>query len=180
MKLRTFSMAADFLDVVGPTLYASEAENSLLLGIALRLVDGHRYSDDAPFLSCIEEAGRLPLIALRTPPHNLLLCTDGAPSEALALISEYLAEMRVTLAGVHGRADAATAFAGCGKRRRALRPGSEWSSGYIDSMRSRLPRACPDTRAGRRKMTSARSRLGPSASSMRPYPTTPNTMCGAW
>ena len=127
MKLRTFSMAADFLDLVGPTLYASEAENSLLLGIALRLVDGHRYSDDAPFLSCVEEAGRLFFIALRTPPHNLLLCTDGTPSEALGLVSEHLGEMRVTLPGVHGRADAATAFAAMwqAKTSAALRVGME-------------------------------------------------------
>ena len=36
MRLRTFTAAAAFLDAVGPTLLAREAENSLLLGIALR------------------------------------------------------------------------------------------------------------------------------------------------
>jgi hypothetical protein len=38
MKLRTFGTAAEFLDVAGPTLFADEAESSLLLGVALRVL----------------------------------------------------------------------------------------------------------------------------------------------
>ncbi len=111
MNLRTFATVGDFLRVVGPTLYASEAENSLLLGVAQRLADGHRYGDDAPFFACVEEAGEFPVIALRTPPYNLLLCADEAHSSGLACLCDSLADAGATLPGVHGRVDVATTFA---------------------------------------------------------------------
>jgi hypothetical protein len=111
MKLRTFSAAADFLDAVGPTLYATEAESSLLLGIALRLADGHRYSDETPFLACVEDDGRFLVVALRTPPHNLALAADEGRLDALCPIADCLADSGTALPGVHGRIDTANAFA---------------------------------------------------------------------
>jgi hypothetical protein len=112
MRLRTFTAAAVFLDAVGPTLLASEAENSLLLGIALRLADGHSYSAEAPFLACVEDDdGRLSVIALRTPPHNLAVCADEGRLDALALVAGYLVDAGATLPGIHGRVDVADAFA---------------------------------------------------------------------
>ena len=62
MKLRTFATAAEFLDVVGPALDASEAENSLLLGIALRVRDGHRTAMSAPLFACVEDESGIPLV----------------------------------------------------------------------------------------------------------------------
>ena len=111
MRLRTFTAAAVFLDAVGPTLLAREAENSLLLGIALRLADGHSYGAEAPFLACVEDDdGRLSVIALRTPPHNLALCADEGRLDAFALVADCLVDAGVTLPGVHGRVDVADAF----------------------------------------------------------------------
>ena len=112
MRLRTFTAAAVFLDAVGPTLLAHEAENSLLLGIALRLADGHSYGAEAPFLACVEDDdGRLSVIALRTPPHNLALCADEGRVDALALVADCLVDAGTTLPGVHGRVDVADTFA---------------------------------------------------------------------
>lgn len=112
MRLRTFTAAAVFLDAVGPTLLAREAENSLLFGIALRLADGHSYGAEAPFLACVEDDdGRLSVIALRTPPHNLALCADAGRVDALALVADCLVDADATLPGVHGRVDVADAFA---------------------------------------------------------------------
>jgi len=112
MKLRTFTAAAAFLDAVGPTLLAREAENSLLLGIALRLADGHSYGAEAPFLACVEDDdGRFPVTALRTPPHNLVLCADEGQLDAFALVADCLVDAGATLPGVHGRVDVADAFA---------------------------------------------------------------------
>jgi hypothetical protein len=112
MKLRTFTAAAAFLDAMGPTLLAREAENSLLFGIALRLADGHSYGAEAPFLACVEDDdGRLSVIALRTPPHNLALCADAGRVDALALVADCLVDADATLPGVHGRVDVADAFA---------------------------------------------------------------------
>jgi predicted GNAT family acetyltransferase len=117
MKLRTFAAADVFLAAVGPTLYTSEAENSLLLGVAERLVDGHRYGDEATFLACVEEADGFPVIALRTPPYNLLLCADEVRLGGLALLCDHLAETGARLPGVHGRVDVAAAFAAMWKAR---------------------------------------------------------------
>jgi predicted GNAT family acetyltransferase len=111
MNLRTFTTAAEFRDLIGPTLLPHEAENSLLLGVALRVLGGHSYGEEAPFFACVEKGGRLPLIALRTPPYNLLLCTDGPARDALHLIAQHLADRRTALPGAHGRVDAVDAFA---------------------------------------------------------------------
>ncbi len=128
MKLRTFPTAAEFLDAVGATLYANEAESSLLLGIALRLADGHRYSDEAPFLACVEEGSTPLVIALRTPPHNLLLLVDGAlPRDALRLVACRLADLCTDLSGAHGRVEAVNAFSELWQAEAgvAARPGME-------------------------------------------------------
>ncbi len=111
MRLRTFTSATSFFDAVGRTLLAREAENSLLLGIALRLADGHGYGDETPFLACVEEEGQLPVIALCTPPHNLVLCADAARTHAIAPIVEHLAATGTALPGAHGRDDVVDAFA---------------------------------------------------------------------
>ncbi len=111
MKLRAFTTAAEFLDAVGPTLYAAEAENSLLLGIALRLLGGHQYGDEAPFLACVEDGGRLPAVAVRTPPYNLVLAAEDGRLDALHPIADRLTDRGSALPGVHGRAEVANAFA---------------------------------------------------------------------
>jgi uncharacterized protein len=111
MKLRTFETAAAFLDAVGPTLYANEAENSLPLGVALRVFDGQAYGKDAAFFACVEENGRFPLVALRTPPYNLLLCAGAPDLDALALVARCLAGMGVILPGAQGRVGVVDSFA---------------------------------------------------------------------
>jgi predicted GNAT family acetyltransferase len=111
MNLRTFETASEFLDVVGPTWFESEAEDSLPLGIALRVRDGHRYGDEPPFFACVEQAGRLPLIALRTPPYNLVLSAREPEPEALSLVAGHLNAHGGALPGVQGRVGVAGAFA---------------------------------------------------------------------
>jgi hypothetical protein len=111
MKLRTFGTAAEFLDVAGPTLFADEAESSLLLGVALRVLDGQAYGEEPPFFACVEEDNHFSLIALRTPPYNLLLRSDGAARGASRLIARHLADRCMALPGAHGQADAVDAFA---------------------------------------------------------------------
>jgi hypothetical protein len=111
MKLQTFSTAAEFMDVVGPTLYANEAEDSLPLGVALRVLDGHPYGDAAPFFACVEKGGQLPLIALRTPPYNLLLCARSLDFDALELVARHVAATGAALPGAQGRVGVVDAFA---------------------------------------------------------------------
>ncbi len=111
MKLRTFSTAAEFMDVVGSTLYANEAEDSLPLGVALRVLDGHLYSDAAPFFACVEKGKELPLIVLRTPPYNLLLCARAPDFDALELVARHVAATGAALPGAQGRVGVVDAFA---------------------------------------------------------------------
>lgn len=111
MNLRTFETAARFLDVAGPVWYADEAENSLPLGIALRVRDGFGYGDEPPLFACVERDGSLPLIALRTPPYNLLLSARRPDVEALTLLAQHLHSHGVALPGAQGRPDVVQAFA---------------------------------------------------------------------
>ncbi|MEW5826990.1 MAG: GNAT family N-acetyltransferase [Candidatus Bipolaricaulota bacterium] len=110
MKLTVFTTAADFLDRVGVALFAGEAENSLALGVALQVRNGYQYGPDAPFFACVEDGERIALIALCTPPYNLLLCAEKADPEAIAQVAHRLAEQGVTLPGAHGRIDVVDAF----------------------------------------------------------------------
>ncbi len=111
MNFRTFAAAGEFLHAVGETLYAAEAENSLLLGITLRVRDGYSYGSEPPLFACVEDGGRFPLITVRTPPYNLLLCADAPDREALALVTRHLAAAGVALPGAQGRATVVDAFA---------------------------------------------------------------------
>lgn len=111
MNLRTFASAAEFLDAVGPTLVASEAENSLPLGIALRVREGYRYGPEAPFFACVEQGRDVPLVALRTPPYNILLCAEAANPRAIGLLVRHFAAAGAVLPGMQGRTAVATAFA---------------------------------------------------------------------
>jgi len=111
MRLRTFAAAADFLDAVGPTLDASEAENSLPLGVALRVREGHQYGPEPPFFACVEEGRSVPLIAVRTPPYNVLLCAEAANPQAIDILVRHLADRGEALPGAQGRAGVVDALA---------------------------------------------------------------------
>jgi len=90
---------------------AREAENALILGVALRLRSGQPYGDEAPYLACVEETGRITDVFVRTPPHQLLLAADTDCEATLELVAEHLSQGGKTLPGVHGRVEHAEAFA---------------------------------------------------------------------
>ncbi len=87
-----------------PLLLAHEAENNLLFGI-MRSVALGRYED--PLLACVEdESGDILAVAIRTPPHNLVL------SAAAAETTRALAEMiDGPFPGVQAEAKQALVFA---------------------------------------------------------------------
>src|SRR5687767_7854984 len=86
MRLETYSSAESFLRDAGSDLEAAEAENSLLLGVALRLeaedraTAGSEPRPDAPsrpaFLATVRDRGEW-LAALMTAPFPLALA--GSP-----------------------------------------------------------------------------------------------------
>ncbi len=111
MSLRVFSEVAEFLSVVEATLLRNEAENSLLLGVMLRLLEGNPYGTEPPFLACVEDEGEVAAVAVRTPPHNLLIREEGDGLETLEFIARRLAEDGVRLPGVHAAPSSAASFA---------------------------------------------------------------------
>jgi predicted GNAT family acetyltransferase len=111
MRLRTFDSAGQFLRYVEPALLADEAENALILGVALRLQDGHTFGGEPPFLACAEDAGEVVTISARTPPHNLLIREEREDDTALELIVARLHGDGIKLPGVHGMRAAAARFA---------------------------------------------------------------------
>jgi uncharacterized protein len=110
MDLIIYKDAAGFLDKAQQWLEAREAENSLLLGIALVLSkDPNRYRSE-PFLGVITEAGRLVNAAVMTPPHNLVLA--GSPQAAsLNSLAIGLIDRGWTIPGVTGPKETSSLFA---------------------------------------------------------------------
>jgi predicted GNAT family acetyltransferase len=111
MKLRVFDSASAFYETTGDLLLAREAENSLMLGVVLRLVDGYRYGDEPAFLSCVEDESGIAAMATRTPPYNLLVWTADERLDGLTPVADHLHRAGAELPGVHGCADAAERFA---------------------------------------------------------------------
>jgi predicted GNAT family acetyltransferase len=112
MKFRTFESAEGLLRVAEPALLGSEARSALLLGMALRLREGHSYGDGTPFFACLEGEGGIAAVAVQTPPHDLLLyvCPEVAAGTVGALAG-HIARTGRTLPGVHGERPAASEFA---------------------------------------------------------------------
>ena len=111
MNLRTFDEAVEFLRHVEPALLANEAENALILGVALRLQGGHTFGDEPPFLACVEDGDEVVMIAARTPPYNLLIREEQEDGDALELVAARLHGDGIELPGVHGARQVAVRFA---------------------------------------------------------------------
>jgi len=109
--LRTFDAAAEFLRRVGPTLLADEAENSLILGVALRLRAGHSYGEEPAFLAYVEDCSEVLAAVVRTPPYNLLVREERENDDALGLVTAHLHGGGIRLPGIHGARSAALRFA---------------------------------------------------------------------
>lgn len=117
MDLNIFPSAADFLAVAQPALQEAEAVNCLIYGLALTLERSpERFSKPPyhwpPLLAAVTGSSGLSLVALQTPPLNLLV-SSPRPAELL----HYQTLARGLLAGgwhipgVLGPSEPALAFA---------------------------------------------------------------------
>jgi len=112
--LRRFDDAQQFYARAEPFLLAHEAEHNLPLGICSTLIQSPGYFEEPPYLALVEQADQVVVVALRTPPHNLVLSLIPAAAladEALALIARDLAPDPEMLPGVLGPAALSQAFA---------------------------------------------------------------------
>jgi predicted GNAT family acetyltransferase len=70
-KISSFNTAAEFLEYTQAALEVDEAENSLILGVCLRLKNQPAAGAGKLCLKTIEDEHGLALAAMMTPPHNL-------------------------------------------------------------------------------------------------------------
>ena len=110
MQLQRFDSVDAFMQAAGPYLLAREAEHNLILGIATSLaVEADTYAGP-PLLLTVGPAGGDPAaVAIRTPPHNLLLSEVDDPGVVVPVLVSGLAGE--TLPGVVGPPAAGCALA---------------------------------------------------------------------
>lgn len=107
-----YATADAFLEQAQPTLLQTEAVNSLILGLALQLCKFPERSQPAPFLLTIKnELQAKNLIALMTPPHNLIITCAACDPAVLNLLADHLLEHHISIPGVLGATPASDQFA---------------------------------------------------------------------
>ncbi len=110
MKVERFDDPHAFCDRVLPLLLRHEAENNLMISVALRLADGTgTWGDAPPVLYAVEDAGQMIAAALQTPPHYLQLTRMG--EDALACLVDALRAGNHALPGVLGPVGVVETFA---------------------------------------------------------------------
>ncbi len=109
MRLERCGSAAHFLDAAGAFLGEREAEHNLIFGLAARLADDPLAYGAPPYLALVRGRSSVLAVALRTPPHKLVLSTV-ADGDACDLFAADLAAEAERLPGVLGPAAAVAAF----------------------------------------------------------------------
>jgi len=110
VQLTRVADADSYLARAGAFLLEREAEHNLLLGLAGRLRTRPRFYGEEPYFALLEDGGRVVGVALRTPPHNLIL----SELDDLAALEPLVADVRATydeLPGAIGPKEVAAAFA---------------------------------------------------------------------
>jgi len=107
MQVQRFDNADLFYERVTPFLLTDEARNNLIFGI-LNAIRRGRYTDDL-YLASIEHDTKTQMVALRTPPHNLLLSTT-TETEALKALATDVFDRYGEIPGVHGPVNLVRAF----------------------------------------------------------------------
>lgn len=110
MDLTIFHDAAGFLEKTQQWLEAREAENSLMLGIALLLRKDPNRFKYSPFMAVVMQAGNLISAAIMTPPHNLVLAGSPQPT-SMRSVARGLIEQGLILPGVTGPRETSRVFA---------------------------------------------------------------------
>ena len=101
MRLERHENATSFLERTSDFLLEREAQHNLILGLSSRLRVDSRIYGDAPYFAVAREGGEVVAVAMRTPPHNLILSEvdDEAALEPLAADANRVFE---SLTGVIG------------------------------------------------------------------------------
>ena len=119
MELITYTDSHAFYQRAEPFLLAHEAEHNLPLGICSTiLAEASKPEEERqyprPFMGIIDEQGEVVAVALRTPPHHLILSLiprNELADGALSLLLDHLSVRQPDLTGVVGATALSKAFA---------------------------------------------------------------------
>ena len=118
MQLERFTDIGEFAARVEPYLLTHEATHCLMLGLLSTLPRDPMAADEIPYMALVEEQGAIVLVAMRTPPFNVILSLIApelapvAATEALELIANDLwSRYHETLSGVNAPVPVAQLFA---------------------------------------------------------------------
>ena len=94
MNLIKYDDPQSFQSAVQDYLLIHEAENNLPLGILSNIIAGE-YLDNPPYLSLVEQDGKIQLIVMRTPPYPALFSFEDKPidEEAVNLVIDDLQQV---------------------------------------------------------------------------------------
>lgn len=90
MDVTRHATAVALLEAAGDYLAAREAEHNLPLGILATLRDHPGIYPEPPYLATVWDAGRLALVAVRTPPFGPVLSEPGIPEDRVPLAIDAL------------------------------------------------------------------------------------------
>lgn len=110
MEFLRYHDPAAFYARTEPFLVGDEACNNLLLGIGAGLARHPERFEHPPYMATVEEHGEVVAVALRTPPHGLILSRVAA-RDTLPLLAERVREEYTTLPGVLAPAEIVEDFA---------------------------------------------------------------------
>lgn len=110
MKLHQFDTGAALLERAGDFLRQKETLHSLILMLASRAPIAGAIP---PYFATVEDEHGVVVVAVRTPPHNLVLSAlrEGASADALDLVVSDLSRRGETMNGASGCAETVLAFA---------------------------------------------------------------------
>jgi hypothetical protein len=111
LSLSRYTDAEQFLAVTGEFLYSRASHNNLMLGVCERLVHNAEAYEDPFFATITDEADKLLLAAVMTPPHNIILAGSDSFKQGLSDLMDYLVSEHFHIPGVIGPVDLSEAFA---------------------------------------------------------------------
>ncbi len=115
IEIISHNHASELISLSGAYLEQNESENNLPIGLAYRLAeDPHYYGAESPLLLSLLEQGKVVGVAVRTPPHRIILSRiDANIQVAIVHLIRYLRGINTRIPGVVGPAAEAQAFSDC-------------------------------------------------------------------
>jgi hypothetical protein len=98
MELKRYSDAEYFLNDNHQFLFANEAANNLIIGIANKL-SAHKAQSDALMCS-VKENNSVLLAAVMTPPRDLIVASAEMNEQAISLLIDDLVTNKTELPGI--------------------------------------------------------------------------------